>query len=121
MAIENVELYEVLSYGQDFVGEFVLYDDDPPTIPSNLTGYTAKMEFRKKLDPTETPLFTLTTEGGGITTVPLEGKIFWTITSAQTKLHIGRLYTELRLIDPLNKNSPAIWGSIEIKFRGTVV
>lgn len=115
----NPELYEVLSYGQDFIGEFVMYDDDPPVTPSNLTGYSAKMEFRKRLDPNETPVFTLTTaSGGGITINPSTGQIFWAISKTQTTF-VGTLYTELRMTDPGGNIAPAIWGRIEIVFRGT--
>jgi len=51
--------------------------------PKDLTGYTARLQARGKLDDPGT-LVDLTTENGGIVITPAEGKITLTMSAAQT-------------------------------------
>jgi len=50
----------------------------------NWTGYTAKMQVRRYANLNETAVLTLTTGGGGITTLTNDGKIIITATATQT-------------------------------------
>lgn len=54
--------------------EIPLVWKDPSNNPYNLTGYTARMQARPSIDST-TVLHEWTTENGGITITPAEGKI----------------------------------------------
>jgi len=64
----NLKIYK----GATFRHVFIWKDGDE--VPLNITGYTARMQVRKKIDDVAT-LLELTTENGGITITPLEGKI----------------------------------------------
>jgi hypothetical protein len=50
----------------------------------NWTGYTGKLQVRQYVNTTDSSLLTLTTGGGGITTLTNDGKIIITATAAQT-------------------------------------
>ncbi len=57
---------------------------DPDNIPVNLSGYTAKMDFRITVVSTGDPVINLTTENGGISINGTLGKVTFTITSTVT-------------------------------------
>ena len=68
----------------------VVYEDSNGN-PINLTGYTARMQLRKKFDST-TAVLTLATGGQGITITGPTGTIAITATDEQTGTIDGGLY-----------------------------
>jgi hypothetical protein len=65
---------------------------DPNGTPINLTGYTAKMQVRRKFD-SSTAVLTLTSlPGGGITITGITGTIDLLATDEQTEVIEGGLY-----------------------------
>lgn len=57
---------------------------NPDTTPINLTGYTARMQVRKK-HTDSTKILDLTTQNGKIVLTPLQGKINVTVPAADTE------------------------------------
>jgi len=64
---------------------------DPNGAPINLSGYTAKMQLRRKFD-SPTAVLTLATGGQGITITGITGTIAITATDEQTGTIDGGLY-----------------------------
>lgn len=54
-----------------------------PLAPVDLTGWTARAQFRAEIDSTVV-LLELTTENGGITITPLEGKVEFYLSAIET-------------------------------------
>lgn len=65
--------------------------NDPNGDPINLTGYTAKMQVRRKFD-SATAVLTLSTSNGGISITGLTGTINLIATDEQTGAIDGGLY-----------------------------
>lgn len=72
----DLEIPQGATFTQDF-----LYLN-PDKTPINLTGYSARMMIRECYE-SPTPILSLT-EGSGIVTTPLLGKVTVTLTAAQT-------------------------------------
>jgi hypothetical protein len=68
----------------------VVYDDSNGN-PIDLTGYTARMQVRRKFD-SPTAVLTLDTGGQGIVITPLTGTLALTATTGQTGLVEGGIY-----------------------------
>jgi hypothetical protein len=68
----------------------VVYEDSNGN-PIDLTGYTARMQLRKKFDST-TAVLTLATGGQGIVITPLTGTLELTATTAQMLAIEGGIY-----------------------------
>lgn len=68
----------------------VVYEDSSGN-PINLTGFSAKMQLRKKFDSV-TPVLTLESPASGIVITPLTGTLALTATTAQMLLIEGGIY-----------------------------
>lgn len=63
--------------------EFSLIWTDDSDVPKNLTGFTARMQIREKVEDV-TPLVSLTSPAEGMSVVAAEGRINVVITDEQT-------------------------------------
>lgn len=112
----------VIKIGADFVAPMTRFIDRNRTNPFNLTGFTAKMEIRKKAGA---PLIvSLTTENGGITLGGTAGTILLFIDVTDTEAspiidNIGINEYDLFLIDSGGDPEKIMRGCIGIEQRVT--
>jgi hypothetical protein len=78
--VKEVEL--VIPQGATFIYE-ITYKDPSNNTPINLTGYTARMQMREKIDDTAT-IFSATTENGALFVSGSTGMVVLTIPAAIT-------------------------------------
>lgn len=72
----KIPIYDIaIKQGTTFYLKIRLTDSSRPPLPINLTGYTAKLTARTTTLNKPPPLFTLSTENGGLIITPLEGVI----------------------------------------------
>lgn len=70
----------IIDQGSTWQPYIVLSTND---VPNNLAGYTAQMQFRRTKSASVTDV-SLTTENGGLTIIPAEGKISLLISAIDT-------------------------------------
>lgn len=92
-----------------------LYSDEEGTIPRDLTGYSALLEIRKDANTGE-PLFTLSTENGGIEIDGPQGVITLFIDAADTQAFTWNTGVyDLTITGPLNGDTDALlYGSFTV-------
>ena len=96
MAAVKIDL--TIEKGATFGKIFLWKDSDK--VPINLTDYTARMQI-KKSNASLTNLVELTTENGGITITPIEGKIELYISDTDTSALVeNKGQYDLELITP---------------------
>lgn len=78
---ENGDLY--INQGETLALPLTYYSDSAGTVAFNLTGYTARMQGRLKIESAST-LFSLTTENGGITLGGSAGTIVLSMSATDT-------------------------------------
>jgi hypothetical protein len=89
--------------GTDWERTLTWYSDEAKTLPMDLTGYTARMDIRRK-PSSSTYLSRLTTENGGITLGGVNGTIALSISNADTTdMPPGTAVGQLEMIDPTSK------------------
>lgn len=87
-----------IEQGADWDDELLLVDANGAAI--NLTGYTARCDFRRRLEDSDA-LISLTTDNGRIVITPLTGSVLRVLTSAETTMLEWRnAVHDLKLISP---------------------
>lgn len=87
--------------------------------PMNLSGATATLTIRPRLDPTSTAILTIT-ETSGITLGGTLGTISWVFTNAQTNtLTAGEYAYTLRIVTADSKAAQLLSGAVFV--RGSAV
>ncbi len=87
----------------------ILADDNGN--PIDLTGYTAKMQFRKSAG--SPVVLELSSPSSGITITPSQGRIDIAATAAQTALFVSKLKYDLKLTPSDNHVAYPIAGEVE--------
>lgn len=91
----------------------LIWKTGDPAVSVNLSGYTARMQARRKLSDPEI-LFELTTENGGIALTSAEGKITLYLSDVQTTALEGRAVYDLEVVAPNNDVIRLVEGRITI-------
>lgn len=92
----------------------LIWKTGDPAAPKDLTDFTARMQARVKLTDVE-PLIELTTENGGITLTPAEGKIDLYLSDAQTSaLEARKAIYDLELVSPDGEVTRLVEGKLTI-------
>jgi hypothetical protein len=86
----------VCDQGSTFEREIELMDSDET--PYNLSGYTARMQVRREVDSTGTPLIELTTENGRISLFGTLGIIALALTPTETSSLSRGGYYDLEIV-----------------------
>ena len=90
-----------------------------PAMPVDLTGYSARLQVRAKIDDAE-PLLSLTTENGGITLGTTDGTIALYLSATDSAAIDWKkgLY-DLELTAPNGDVTRLVAGSVEVSFEVT--
>lgn len=100
----------VIEKGETY--EKTFYWKDTNKVAINMSGYTARMQARSSSRAANT-ILNLTTENGGITITPLEGKIELTISDTVTSaIAVSSGVYDLELIDASSKVKKFLRGTI---------
>ncbi len=104
-----------LACEQNSVFSPVVYIIDPCTkLPTDLTGYTVKMQVRVTVDSEEVVL-EISTEEDNVTITPLEGKIAINVPSEVTAEILAGMYVyDLNLIDADEESRRVLQGKFEV-------
>ena len=95
-----VHLAREIPIGADWGWSTTWYSDDEATLTQDLSGYTARMDVRRKPSSDDT-IHQLTTENGDIDLGDTDGTITLTIANADTtNFPPGAAIGQLELIDP---------------------
>jgi hypothetical protein len=106
-----------IEQGADF--DLLLTWRDKAGNPIDLTGWSAQMMARENFDDA-TPLFSLSSPGGGITLGGTSGTVAIHVPAAVTStLACGQAVYDLKLTDPLGEPMRLIQGNVTIKFAVT--
>lgn len=86
----------VCDQGSTFVREIEIMDSDET--PYNLTGYTARMQVRREVESTGTPLIELTTTNGRLSISGALGIITMSLTPTETAALTRSGYYDLEIV-----------------------
>jgi len=86
----------VCDQGSTFVREIEIMDSDET--PYNLTGYTARMQVRREVESTGTPLIELTTTNGRLSIAGTLGIITMSLTPTETASLNRSGYYDLEIV-----------------------
>jgi len=98
--------------GATFTRTFTITDPDGDIV--NLTGYTGRMQVRRDIDSTATPLVELTTANGRLVIVPLLGEITITLTPQLTAPITRDGVYDLEIV---NTNSGVVYRVLKGSFK----
>lgn len=88
-------------------------------VPVDMTGWTARMQIREEVD-SEIVISELTTENGGITIDPLQGKIDLYLSPEQTsQLNFESAVYDIELVDQVGEVYRDIEGKIKLSLEVT--
>lgn len=88
---------------------------DPQGDPVDLTGYSAKMQVRRKAGSVDPPLLDLSSTNGGITLGDAAGTIVITASATQTTAMTGRTGVyDLELTSPTGVVTRLVEGAVDI-------
>lgn len=112
----------VCEQGTTFSRRFELQypDEQDPTIfhPTDLSGYTARMQVRRTVE-SSSAMLTLTTENGGISIDGPDGAVTVSITNVQTSSLGSSGVYDIEIIDNSGNVSRLVQGEFKLSFEVT--